>query len=275
MGVLMSCRRATVRVVGGVLFLTLGFTGCGTLDSVMSDAFGAALARPTEAMMGRLMSGWTDAMMFQLTYLQVFLLGGYGVGLEDFNEGEGVTWEVVSADGTDRSVFIAERALLRRNPDNTAWWYLGYQTTEDGKQVKLEYEARLDSEHRALEIYLRDPETGQIRHHVLDQPDAAPDEQWDELEYEDDHVVWDEDIEQLRRERVRITVRAGTFDTDYVVYEFVDEETGERAEYRWWSTDQVPGQLVQYEWVGTANDGTVRGELIEIRRDYRTRFNAY
>ncbi|TVQ37419.1 MAG: hypothetical protein EA384_12270 [Spirochaetaceae bacterium] len=259
-----------------LVIAVVALAGCGTFDAVVSDAFGAAMARPGEALLGRMMAGWTDAMAFQMAYLQVFLLGGYGAGLEEFAEGEGVTWEVVSGDDGDSARFIAERALLRRNPDGTMWWYLAYRSEDNGQEVELEYEARLDADYRALEIYFRDPETGDIHHRVLDQVELVDDDDddWDDLEYDDDHVVWDEEVGELRRERVRVTVGAGTFDADYLVYEFTDDETGERAEYRWWITDQIPGELVLYEWEGTET-GMVRGELMEVRRDYRTRFGAY
>ncbi|TVR29003.1 MAG: hypothetical protein EA404_15830 [Spirochaetaceae bacterium] len=265
------------RVLFLVVVLVAVLMGCGSLDGVMSDAFGAALERPTEEFLGQMMAGWTDAMAFQMAYLQVFLLGGYGAGLEQFAEGEGVTWEVVSSDDRDSSTFIAERALLRNNADGTSWWYLAYRTEDNGDEVEMEYEARLNQEYHALEIYFRDPETGEIRHQVLDQPEAATedDEDWDDLEYDDDHVVWDEELGELRRERVRVTVGAGTFDAELLVYDFTDEETGERGEYRWWTTSEVPGELVLYEWEGVTEAGTVRGELMQVRRDYRTRFGAY
>lgn len=260
-----------------LLLIMVALAGCGTFDDVVSDAFGAALGRQSEALLSGMMAGWTDAMMFQMTYIQVLLLGGYGTGLEQFNEGEGVVWEVVTTDAGERASFIAERALLRRNPDGTSWWYLAYRSEQDGEDVELEYEARLDSEYNALEIYFRDPETGRVRHHVFEQPGvvAEDDDDWDDFDYDDDHVYWGEDLGQYHQERVSVTVGAGTFDANLTVYEYTDEETGERVESRWWITDAVPGELVLYEWEGTVQGDLVRGELMQVRRDYQTRFGAY
>ncbi len=265
-------RRAQARLVAIAMLLVVGFTGCGTLDAVMSDALGTALSRPAERMLADI-AGLTDALAFQLTFTQVFFLGGYGAGYDDFAEGEGTTWQIRSREGRDSSVVNAERALLRRNADGTSWWYLRYESDES----ELEYEARIDAEFRVMEVYFRDPDTGEVRHRVFDHPEIESDddeEAWDG-EYDDDFVATEDDFRDYRRERVRITVGAGTFDADHIVYDYRDEESSEEFEYHWWVSDQVPGELLKYEWISATEGTTLSGELMQIRRDYRTRFGAY
>lgn len=280
-------KRVTVRAGFGIALLVLA-AGCASVDGIVSDAIGSAVTGTTERALERSMSQWTDQMAFQMTYMQVFFLGGYGAGFDDFEEGQGATWEITSTDGEEDSTFIGERALLRRNGDGTSWWYLRFDSEEEDEE--FEYEVLIDEEYDALEIYLKDPETGEVRHRVFEQePEGAEeaaaedpeatgaDEEWEEPTYDDGEVVFDEDMSEYRRERVTVTVRAGTYETDLLVYEYTDEETGDSVEYRWWTTDEVPGDVVLYEWENTteAESGMLRGELIRVRSGYMTKFGAF
>ncbi|MFP4374171.1 MAG: hypothetical protein ACLFPO_07560 [Spirochaetaceae bacterium] len=273
-------KRTTVRVGLGIALVVLA-AGCTSVDGVVSDALGAAVTGTTEQALERSVSRWTDQTAFQMTYMQVFFLGGYGAGFDDFEEGQGATWEITSTDGEEDSSFIGERALLRRNEDGTSWWYLRFDSQEE-EDEEFEYEVLVDEEYTALEIYLEDPETGEIRHREFEQDpegaDAADgDEEWEEPTYDDEEILFDEDMSEYRRERVTVTVEAGTYETDLLVYEYSEEETGDSVEYRWWTTEEVPGDVVLYEWEDTAEaeSGMLRGELIEVRSGYTTKFGAY
>jgi hypothetical protein len=243
-------KRVAVRVALGIALVVLA-TGCALVDGIVSDAFGAAVTGTTERALERSMSQWTDQMAFQMTYMQVFFLGGYGAGFDDFEEGQGTAWEITSTDGEEDSSFIGERALLRRNGDGTSWWYLRFNSQEEDEE--FEYEVLIDEEYDALEIYLKDPETGEIRHRVFEQdPEGA-----DEAAAEDPE--------------------AGDADEEWEEPTYDDEETDDSVEYRWWTTDEVPGDVVLYEWENTteAESGMLRGELIWVRSGYTTKFGAF
>lgn len=272
-------RNVRAIVVFGVVLSALALSSCASVGGIVSGSIDAAASQSAERALEQRMSGWSDEMAFQMTYTRVFFLGGYGAGFDDFEEGQGATWRIVSTDEEEESSFIGERALLRRNDDGTSWWYLRFRS-EEGEQEEYEYEARLDEDYTALEIYLRDPETGEVRHRVFDveeQPEdtATDEEEWEDPDYEEEEVVFEEDLDDYRKERVTVTVGAGTYEADKLVRVYTDEETGDSAEYRWWLTDEVPGDVVLYEWESLSESGQLRGELIEVRSGYTTKFGAY
>jgi hypothetical protein len=244
-------------------------SGCTSLDSVVGDLAGRAVGGAVERRIEGMYAGYTDSMLFQLAYIQAFYLGGYGFSTDNFAEGEGTTWRVDSRDGGETSTMTAERALLQRLDNGQSWWYLKY--TAEG-EAPLEYEFLIDQDMQAREMYLRDPETGQVRHHVFEYDESG--EPTDGTIEEDDpygETVYVQNWEEYRQDRVTIRVGAGTFETDLLVHTIVDEETGESIEYRWWVTETVPGDLVQYEFEDMEDGGTVRGELMEVRQNYRFR----
>ncbi len=258
--------RHRILILMGAVVLTVG---CAGLDGVVGDVAGRAIGTAVEQRFTDMYAGYTDAMLFQLAYTQVFFLGGWGFGTDDFAEGEGATWRIESREADDTSVVTAERALLQRLDTGDSWWYLVY-TPEDGEQ--LEYEILIDREMAAREMYMRDPETGEVRHHVFDRDD----EDWEEDEalqeegYSTETVYVDE-WEQYRQERVTVSVGAGTYEADLLVHSITDEETGETVEYRWWVTPDVPGDLVQYEFEHLQDGSILHGEMIEIRQNYTFR----
>lgn len=260
------------RVVALVISAVIAVSGCVGVDGMVGDLAGRAVGSAVERRIAGMYAGYTDQMLFQLAYTQVFFLGGYGFGTDDFAEGEGATWHIESRDGSERSSVTAERGLLQRLDNGDSWWYLVY--TPEGEEA-LEYEVLVDRDLQAREMYLRDPETGDIRHHVFEYDEsgesemAAGEEALEDEGYATETVYvrnWDE----YRQERVTVRVGAGTFEADLLLYEVSDEETGDVWEYRWWVTEEVPGDLVQYEYRDVTDGGTLRGELVEIRRNYRS-----
>lgn len=259
--------RYRVVALGSVVILAVG---CTTLDSMVGNLAGQAIGSAVERRVAGMYAGYTDAMYFQLAYTQVFFLGGYGVGTEDFSEGEGATWRITSRDEGTTSSATAERALLQRLPNGDTWWYLAY--TPEGEK-KLEYEVLLDRERQAREMYLRDPDTGNVRHHVFDYEEMDEDEMAAGQEALEDEgyqteTVFVRDWEEYRRDRVTVRVGAGTFQADLLVYTITDEESGDAYEHRWWVTEEVPGDLVKYEYEDLTEGGILQGEMTAIRRDY-------
>lgn len=253
--------------------VVLAVTGCTALDGVVGDVAGRAVGSAVERRIEGMYAGFTDEMLFQLAYTQVFFLGGYGFGTDDFAEGEGATWRITSHEGSERSTVGAERALLERHANGDSWWYLVY-TPEDGE--KLEYEVLVDRELQAREMYMRDPETGEIRRHefAYEESDSAAVSESEEALRDEGYrteTVQVRDWDDYQRERVTVSVGAGTFQADLLVHRITDEQSGDTMEYRWWVTEEVPGDLVQYEFEDLKDGSLLQGELVSIRRDYRFR----
>jgi hypothetical protein len=259
--------------IAAVAAVVLAITGCAGLDGVVGDVAGRAVSSAVERRIEGMYAGFTDEMLFQLAYTQVFFLGGYGFGTDDFAEGEGATWRITSRDGSETSTATAERALLEWHANGDGWWYLLY-TPEDGET--LEYEVLVDREMQAREMYMRDPETGEIRHHefAYDEGDPEAMSESEEALQEEGYrteTVQVRDWDDYRTERVTVRVGAGTFEADLLVHRITDEESGDTMEYRWWVTEDVPGDLVQYEFEDLKDGGVLHGEMVSIRRDYRFR----
>ncbi len=262
------------------VLLVLTATGCMVFEQSVRTAIDGAVSSAIEQELGARLAGYTDVMMYQLAYTQTFYLGGYGFAPDTFEEGQGATWRVESVDRDEVSSFNAERALLKRNEDGSTWWFLKFDA-DDTEPLMFEvlYSANLE----AREMYVRDPETREVRHHKFsyDADEVAETEEGEESLEEfgyQTNYFYAESWDQYRQDRETITTGAGTFDTDLLfvstreMEEYDDEETYD-VEYRWWVSRDVPGELVRFEYRDLESEGTLRGELIEFREDYRARFS--
>ncbi|MFW5797182.1 MAG: hypothetical protein ACOCXE_01610 [Spirochaetota bacterium] len=263
--------KRVMKAVTAVMTVLVFAVGCTTIEGAITETVGATSSRATERALADSMSGMTDEVTFHVAYMQVFFLGGYGDAQEDYEEGEGTTWEIETTEPGERSTSIGERALLRWNDDGSSWWYLRLEAADE--EQEFEYEVRVNEDYQAEEVYLKDPETGEIRHRVFDVEDA---DDWESPDPEEEEEVFtDGDLGEYRQDRVTVTVGAGTYDADRYVYEDGDDESGDEVEYRWWMAEEVPGNVVLYEWENLTESSMLRGELIAIGRDYTTKFGAY
>ena len=215
------------------------------------------------------LSALENVMLFNVAYFQVLFLGGHDPSFDDFREGQGVTWEITGGDESDESFFTAERALLIRNSDGTSWWFLGYQSEEDA----LEYEVLMDDEYVPLEFVWRDADSGKTMRHTFDYG-----EEDEPMTTEEESVVYSDEFgDDYSRGTERITVRSGTYRAEHVAYEISDAETNARLEYHWWLVDEVPGDLVKYEYrqFDDGEESMISGELVAVDDGYVTRLDAY
>lgn len=262
--------------------LPLSAAACGGASSIVEDGIEAtardgiqdaadeAIAGAIESRMEDWVAGFTEPMLLQLAYTQVLHMGGFGVAVDDFQEGEGTVWELrmVDAEGEEGPPVRGERALLERMDDGTDWWYLRYETPE---QDPLEFEVRMDAAFQASEMYIRDVETGEVRHHEFDldpseqEERQASDAELDEAGLHTDYVHVD-DWGEYRQEQVSVQVAAGTYDAELLV--FTPPEHEGDFELRWWVNPELPGNLVRYHHEDFETGGELTGELVEHRSDY-------
>ncbi len=275
-------KRLQIRNHAVAILLVLAVAGCSAYEQAVRSAIDDAVGQAISQELGSRLAGYTDVMMWQLAYTQAFYMGGYGFAPGDFEEGQGATWRIEAIDRDDASSFTAERALLKRNDDGSTWWYLNFDA--DGAEA-VEYEVLLSSEFVAREMYVRDPESGEVRHHQFSFDESEReeadrgDESLEEIGYQTSYYfteAWD----QYRQGSERISTGAGSFDTELLLFTAEDarayadegEEIHDNMEYRWWVTKDVPGELVRFEYRDPDQDGVLRGELISLRDDYRARF---
>ncbi len=276
-------RMSISRNTFAVALLAMAVTGCMAFESSVRTAIDGAVSSAIEQELGAQLAGYTDVMMYQLAYTQTFYLGGYGFAPDTFEEGQGATWRVESVDREDVSSFTAERALLKRNDDRSSWWFLKFEADDT---EPLMFEVLYSETLEAREMYVRDPETREVRHHIFThgtEEVAEAKEGEDSLEefgYQTSYF-YAESWDQYRQDRETITTSAGTFDTDLLLvsssdveeFEGYEDEETYQVEYRWWVSRDVPGELVRFEYRDLESDGVLRGELVEFREDYRARFS--
>ena len=222
-----------------------------------------------------------DSMVAALVYSQAFFAGGYVQGYEDFSEGEGVVWKITAEDGenaADSDSLEIERALLKRTSDGNAWWLLRYKD-EDGEEMVSE--SLMNEDYEMLIFRYRDPETQKIREWKPESSEQEAEEETAEVE-EVEAAYFRDDYSDYIVGTVRVRVPAGTYTAEHVrivdTYT-IEEENGEsetyEVRYEWWIDEDVPGDLVKYEWTNTTEDSVLRGELLQHQKGYSTQLSSF
>jgi len=266
--------------VGGVLVLVsfLVATACSSVMQAAGDgvtsAVSGAVEREVERSVTGMLEGYTSAMLYQVAYTQAFMVGGYGVDIDDFNEGEGSTWYVEAGDDEEMHNYTVERALLSVDEDGASWWYFRYQP--DGDEP-IEYEMRMTATHDPMEMYVKDPETGEVEYRQFAQherSDADMEESEEDIEDEGfrtaryDLEAWEDHIDGEET----LTIGDYTFNATILLYEGSEEEGDEGVSVRWWVSEDVPGELLKYTMVDENEGGRANGEMIDLRTDYTAKF---
>lgn len=273
-----SYKNAFYNIIG-VLGIAAFLTGCGSVMQGASDGISSAISGAVSAEVERgvsgMLAGYTDAMLYQLAYSQAFMVGGYGVELENFAEGEGSTWRVESGDESESHSYTVERALLKKNDDGSSWWYFRYQPEDD--EQSIEYEMKMTANLDPMEMYVRDPETGNVEHRVFSHQEQEEELKEGEEEIEEAGYRTDsfyiENWEDYREGEESFSVGNYTFSATVLHYEGTEEEGNEDVSVRWWLAEDAPGELLKYEMINESEGGKVTGEMTDLRRDYRPRFS--
>ncbi len=252
---------------------------CSTIQEAtyrgVSTAVGEAVEREVYRGVSSMLAGYTSGMLYQLAYTQAFMVGGYAIGGEDFNEGQGSTWRIEASDGEATNSFTTERALLKKNDDGSSWWYLRYQP--EGEDA-IEYEIKMNAAMQPLEMYMKNPESGEVDHHEFDIYDQDREmEEQQKLEEDGYHTGYFhlEDWEQYREGTERFRVGSFTFDATILFYDGKTDDEDEDVEVRWWVAEGVPGELLKYEMKQLSQPGGASGEMIDLRDDYRPKFASW
>ena len=263
----------------GLVFLTvlLLMTSCSTVREAAYGGLTNAVSNHVEREVERTVSQWlanyTEPMLYQLAFTQAFMVGGYGIGIDDFEEGEGTTWRMESGDSRESHNFTTERALLKRNDDGSSWWYLKFQPEDDDA---IEYEVKVTRSFTPLEMYFKDPESGEVKHHVFEIYEGtegfdAEDEELGEYGFST-HYMYLEEWDEYRTGTETLRIGNRNYDATVLFYEGKEGEDDEDVEMRWWVSEDVPGHLIRFEMRERGRDGMVRGEMTDRRQNYRAKF---
>lgn len=277
MGKLSKCESSCF--FGAILFGLLFFvTACGTFMEATTEgvtrAVGNAIESEVERSVTNILANYSDEMLYELAYTQAFMVGGYTAEMEDFTEGEGTTWQINVDEEGQMSSFQIERALLKRNEDGSSWWYFRYQPDED---AAIEYEMKLTGSLNPLEMYVKDPETGEVEHRVFttrEQQQGSPESAEENLDEEGWNVerYRIDDWEEYRDGQEVLTIGEQTFDATILFYEGTEEQGDKGVAVRWWLADDAPGELLKYEMTDENEGSRASGEMINLKRDYIPKF---
>lgn len=267
-----------------LLVLAAVFTGCTTVSMLADDAFGSAVDRRVAAKTGELDGtsfGFGDGSLmmmppgagFQIVYAQTTVFSAGAISPDDFSPGEGVRWRLTweeAEEPQNGDVVESEQALLERNA-NGEWWYISLSS----ESSKMEYEYFINPDDVVTQLVYQDSEMTASRTVEVSIPLDRADDQDGGVTGGEESLY--EQISQdssgsytVTRATETVTVPAGTFTAKKVAVTGTDEETGTKVDGAWWFADQVPGGVVQYEFI-TEEDGRYMGRLLAVRRDYRRR----
>lgn len=240
-----------------ITIIIMSLIGCATFDKAV-QGISSSISELGEASVE--MTTLNPMLEFSIFYASYFFLGGYGFGDENFKNGEGVTWNVVTNNGEEE--ITVTRALLKRMNDGSAWWSISANT--DGEERF--YEMLLEDDYDILKIRFINPENDLIEEVIPDQSEDTEDEV-DTMgsDYYARYSVGEE----------KIKTKAGSFKADHIVFEDKDIEEGYHIKYEYWLSDRVPGLSVKYIYENISEQETISGEVIDIRGGYKTQLESY
>ena len=259
----------------GVLYLVIFdflSSGCMVVDKAVSKVSGEIGARVSKRMLGG-MELEMQKVYFQMVYAQVFYLGGFGYGYSEFKVGDDTTWRVETKDSGGTSWFEAQRNYIKKLPDGTQWWYVRLKSEDD----EFGYAALVDADFGVRKVRYLDPDTKEIMEFEYEEPtpeerervakEGAKDGPDVEAKGEGEFIFPEgENYSRYVTAREKLTVPAGSFDTEKIVYDYRNPETQEDYNYIWWVSRQVPGGLVRYTWENRKEQSSLQGNLIKVGR---------
>jgi hypothetical protein len=268
--------RGVAAVFAAVLISSLILVSCSQVREAAYRGVTSAVSEKVEQEAYRgvssMLAGYSAPMLYQLAYTQAFLVGGYGVGMEDFEEGQGAVWRIEAGDENSSVSYTTERALLKKD-DTSSWWYLMYQPDEEDA---IEYEIKMNRSMEPLEMYMKNPESGEVDHHLFDMYDEET-QDYRELEEDGFRTAYYnlDDWEEFKDGTEMIRVGSRNIQTTRLLHQGTEEGGDKDTEVRWWVTEDVPGHLVKYEMRDKKDGGHALGEMTDLRDGYTPKFASF
>ena len=273
----MKSRRELALILGAALVLAVVLAGCSMLEDAVAggissgvrkgvsesaeqeaeqEAAPAAQTQPSQSRVPPMGPQWNQYMVMQaqMAFNYAFSAGGLWAGQRGYEPGDYTkfTWTMQGEDP-----IVLERAYLREQDDGKQWWRV---TWEDSEGAWL-WEALIDPDtSQMVRMRARDAEGNEGEVPVSGQSVyMAPAE------------LTKESVQGATVGRERITVPAGTFQTDHVVFMAA---TGE-GQSEFWLEPQIPGGVVKY-LISRKGEGEVwNSELVEYGSDAATVLKSY
>jgi hypothetical protein len=270
----MKNRGISVWILGTALVLAVMFTGCSMLgDAVMgginsgvskgveqeAEKEVAAESQPSQTSQTKappMGPQWNQYMVMQaqMAFNYAFSAGGLWAGQRGYEPGDYTKFKW-TMEGEDS--LVMERAYLKELEDGKQWWRVTWEDSE-GSWI---WEALIDPDtSQMLRMRARDADGNEGEVPVSGQAVyMAPAE------------LTKESVQGATVGTERITVPAGTFQADHVVFMAA---TGE-GQSEFWLDPQIPGGVVKY-LISRKGEGTVwNSELVEYGSNASTVLKSY
>jgi len=244
-----------------------GFNPLGDLQSSLSDRASAEVASASG------LTGMTRKMMFNVMYSQVFFIGGFGAGYYNLEETQGTVWRIETTDEDGQMSYVeAERALLKTLPTGEQWWFLAWRA--DGEV--WEFEALMGKDMMARKIRYFNSDVKRVEESIFDDPAKAKAGSETAPPPEASTSGLDpKDLPKFVEAKETVKVRGGTFQAERIEWNFFDEEEKVNYHYIWWVDPKAPGGLVRFQWTQDGGKGSVQGELVSLKKGYKTKFASF
>jgi hypothetical protein len=241
-------------VMGGISSgVRKGVSG-GVEQKVEQEA--APQTQPSSAKAPPMGPQWNQFMVTQaqMAFNYAFSAGGLWAGQQGYKPGEYTKFKWVM-EGNDP--IVMERAYLKELDDGKQWWRVSWEDSEDS----WIWEALID------------PDTGQMVRMRARDTDGNEGEVpvSGQAVYMAPAELTKESVQGATVGKEKVTVPAGTFQSDHVVYMAA---TGEgQAEF--WLAPQIPGGVVKY-LISRKGQGTVwSSDLVEYGKNADTVLNSF
>ncbi len=261
-------------IIGGVLVLAVLLSGCSLGDAVMGGISSgvhkgvskgveqkveqevAPQTQPSQAKAPPMGPQWNQFMVTQaqMAFSYAFSAGGLWAGQQGYKPGEYTKFRW-TMEGDEP--IVMERAYLKEQDDGKQWWRVSWEDSQ-GSWI---WEALIDPDSsQMLRMRARDADGNEGEVPVSGQAVyMAPAE------------LTHESVQGATVGKEKVTVPAGTFQSDHVVFMAA---TGEgQAEF--WLAPQIPGGVVKY-LISQKGEGTVwTSDLVEYGKNADTVLSSY